>query len=221
MAGVFSPAVVKDEETDEEDGVNKADHEEDVFMIILYPNEISENIVTLPRNNNTTFADLRREIEYYLDHLPAFEFMIPSGDPVTLIQEREWNYNKFGNVIGDGRFSNPFLIYLKQKTDVYMIIMYPNKSSEDIVTLPRNNNTTFANIRREIFFNLDHLPPFEFMLPSGPVAPSQEREWNYNKFGNIEGKGELSNPFLIYIRHQFEYVSVYHDDNFHRNNVNM
>ena len=122
MAGVFFPAVVEDEETDEEDGINKAKHEKDVFLIILYPREISDSYaIILPRNNNgTLFVDLRREIEDDLDY-PPFRFLVNVDNvsfTVKLAQEKKWNFNKFGNVEGNGEISNPFRIYLKEETEV-------------------------------------------------------------------------------------------------------
>ena len=114
MSGVFSPAVVKDQETDEDDGVNKADHEEDVFMIILHPNKISELRVTLPRKNNSTFSALRHVIEDELDHLPPFEFLVNGEFIVQPKQEKKWNFCEFG-VKGTGRLSSPFYIYLRKR----------------------------------------------------------------------------------------------------------
>ena len=103
-----------DDDDDELRGVNKADHEEDVFMIILHPNKISELRVTLPRKNNSTFSALRHVIEDELDHLPPFEFLVNGEFIVQPKQEKKWNFGKFG-VKGTGRWSSPFYIYLRKR----------------------------------------------------------------------------------------------------------
>ena len=92
-----------------------------VFMVILHPNQVSEDIVILPffttfaeRKNNTTFADLRHVIEDELDHLPPFRFIVNGGLVIQPNEEKEWNFNRFGTK-GRGRLSNPFYIYIKSE----------------------------------------------------------------------------------------------------------
>lgn len=91
-----------------------------------------------------------------------------------------------------------------QEDNVFMIIVHPNKISDDIVTLPHNNNTTFADLRQVIQDELD-IPPFQFLLNDGNVSvtvkPKQEKKWNFNKFG-AKGTGRLSSPFYISIRRE-------------------
>lgn len=202
MAGVFSPALVIDEETDEEDDTN------DVFLIILYPSETSEQYVRLPRNSNTKFADLRRKIveDDYL-HIPPYHFFVNVDSNVSftvkIAQEKEWKFNKFGNVEGKGKESNPFRIYVKQQTDVYKIIMYPNKSSEFTLTLPRNNwyATTFADLRQMIQDYLD-IPSFRFVVNVDNIFYSVKSTEEEELRWRLRGNGTLCNPFSIYLKEE-------------------
>ena len=79
---------MKDEETDDEDGMKKANQENDVFMIIVHGKKF---VVKLPRKKNATFADVRKEIrviQHDLD-LSSFEFTVKLGDYVCSAKSRE------------------------------------------------------------------------------------------------------------------------------------
>jgi len=101
--------------------LRKMSFEDNVFMVILHPKQVSMDIVVLPRKNNasfaerknnTTFAELREVIEDELDHLPPFQFLVKGGLVIQPNEEKELNFNKFG-VKGRGRLSSPFYIYIK------------------------------------------------------------------------------------------------------------
>ena len=91
------------------------DAEETLYVgITMDPDATSVGFVELPRGNNITIGALRRVIQSETN-LPPFEFMLPSGYPVSSIQERKWNFKKFG-AKGDGSFVNPYKIHVREAT---------------------------------------------------------------------------------------------------------
>ncbi len=92
----------------------------DYFQVVLSGNKCTDMMIRLPYKHNTTFQDLRRELEEdYAEDLPysRFKFTVTeNGMAVSSMQEQKWTVRDYDltNQGGDGSFKNPYLVYIKK-----------------------------------------------------------------------------------------------------------
>lgn len=92
----------------------------DFFQVVLSGNKSTDMMIRLPYKQNTTFQDLRRELEEdYAEDLPysRFKFTVTeNGMAVSSVQEQKWTVRDYDltNQGGDGSFKNPYLVYIKK-----------------------------------------------------------------------------------------------------------
>jgi len=98
------------QDTDDEDDMNF------YIGITMDPGATSVGFVGLPRESTATFGAIREVIQRKTV-LPSFEFMLPSGYPISPIQEKEWKFNKPKFCVkGDGSFVNPYQVRIRETT---------------------------------------------------------------------------------------------------------
>jgi hypothetical protein len=106
----------------------------DYFQVILSGDRKTDMMIRLPYNKNTTFGDLRRELEEdYAEDMPFpnFKFMVSrEGMAVSSTQEKKWAVRDYDltNQGGDGTYKDPYLVYIKE--DGGMIKKYSGKKKE-------------------------------------------------------------------------------------------
>jgi hypothetical protein len=92
----------------------------DYFQVVLSGNKSTDMMIRLPYKQNTTFQDLRRELEEdYAEDLPfsSFKFTVTeNGMAVSSMQEQKWTVRDYDltNQGGDGSYKNPYLVYVKK-----------------------------------------------------------------------------------------------------------
>ena len=92
----------------------------DYFQVVLSGNKSTDMMIRLPYKQNTTFQDLRRELEEdYAEDLPfsSFKFTVTeNGMAVSSMQEQKWTVRDYDltNQGGDGSYKNPYLVYIKK-----------------------------------------------------------------------------------------------------------
>ena len=92
----------------------------DYFQVVLSGNKSTDMMIRLPYKQNTTFQDLRRELEEdYAEDLPfsRFKFTVSKdGMAVSSMQEQKWTVRDYDltNQGGDGSYKNPYLVYIRK-----------------------------------------------------------------------------------------------------------
>ena len=116
MAKPKSEQKEKQEETDDDD----EDGQTLYFFQVVMSGIETDNVIELPRKQDLTFADLRREIEEEID-LPwdSFKFTLTAGGTVSPNRKQEEKRNvccrDYGlTKKGDGSCERPYLVFIKE-----------------------------------------------------------------------------------------------------------
>jgi hypothetical protein len=122
------------------------------FLIILSGHNSTDYMVRLPYDRNTTFLDLRREIEEdYGKDFPFSEFkftITAEGMAVSRVQERKWRVCDYNSTKqrSDGTYNHPHHLYVKS-IEKESKKMEEEEAKEEEVKEEKNNEKVKIKVR--------------------------------------------------------------------------